>query len=166
VIRDKIADRESLPARVAAERAAGRRIIFTNGCFDILHAGHVLLLERARSFGDFLVVGLNSDRSVRGLGKGPDRPVNPQEERAVVLAALASVDLVCPFDEPTPLELIRLVAPDVLVKGEDWRGKGVVGREVVEARGGRVELVPLVGELSTTAVIQKLRDGNRRETEP
>lgn len=154
--------RNKILARHEAHRLAGKGgLVFTNGCFDILHAGHVLLLEKARALGDRLVVGLNSDAGVRSLAKGPGRPINHEGDRATVLAALGSVDAVVLFDEPTPLELIRLVRPEVLVKGADWEGKGVVGREVVEGAGGRVVLVPLEEGRSTTAIVEKLTRGNR-----
>ena len=129
--------------------------MFTNGCFDLLHAGHVRLLERARSLGDVLVVGLNSDRSVRAL-KGRGRPVVGQQDRALVLAALASVDYVTIFDEPTPYELIARLTPDVLVKGGDWSAGAIVGRDLVERRGGRVVRLPLVPGRSTTGLLQRL----------
>ncbi len=154
--RDKILAPADLARALDGERRRGRRVVFTNGCFDILHAGHVLLLEEAKALGDVLVVGVNDDGSVRTI-KGPDRPVNHESLRAVVLAGLAAVDYVCLFDQPTPLELIKLLGPDVLVKGQDWRDKGVVGREEVEARGGRVVLLPLVDGLSTTGLIEKLK---------
>jgi rfaE bifunctional protein nucleotidyltransferase chain/domain len=132
-------------------------LVFTNGCFEILHAGHVSYLSRARSMGDRLVVGVNTDASARLLGKGPGRPVVPQEDRALVVAALESVDAVCLFEEETPLELIRELVPDVLVKGADYDLDAVVGREVVEAGGGRVELVPFVEGHSTSALLDLIR---------
>jgi rfaE bifunctional protein nucleotidyltransferase chain/domain len=137
----------------------GRRIVFTNGCFDILHPGHVDLLARARALGDVLVLGLNSDESVRRLGKGADRPVNPQADRAFVLAGLACVDYVIIFHEETPLELIRAVRPQVLVKGGDWTPDNIVGREVVEAAGGEVRSLPLIEGFSTTSLIERIRQG-------
>lgn len=149
-------DRAALARRLTPCRAAGQRLVFTNGCFDLLHAGHVRLLAAARAFGDFLVVGVNSDASVRRL-KGPERPVLGLEERAELLAALRAVDLVAAFEEDTPLELIRCVRPHVIVKGGDWSPDQVVGREVVEAAGGRVEIVPLAAGLSTTALLRRIR---------
>ncbi len=134
---------------------AGRRVVFTNGCFDILHAGHVSYLNAARAMGDVLVVGLNSDDSVRRL-KGPTRPLNSQDDRALVLDALRAVDAVCIFTEDTPLELITLLQPDVLVKGGDYTEDTVVGADVVRARGGRVALVDLLPGRSTTSIIQKM----------
>ncbi len=140
-------------------RAEGRRLVFTNGCFDILHAGHCDYLGKARSYGDALMVGLNTDESVRRQQKGPGRPFNGLPDRAAVLAALAAVDYVVPFDDDTPKELIEAVTPHVLAKGEDWRDKGVVGREWVEAHGGQVVLVPLVPGRSTTSVVERIRGG-------
>ncbi len=147
----KILDRTRLATALARQRA-GRTVVFTNGCFDLLHAGHVDLLGRARALGDILVVGVNDDASVVRL-KGPARPVIPLVQRAYVLAALACVDFVCPFSEDTPLALIMAVMPDVLVKGGDWPVSSIVGADTVAARGGRVESLPLLPGLSTTAVI-------------
>lgn len=134
----------------------GTRVVFTNGCFDILHAGHVDLLNRARSEGDLLVLGLNSDVSVRSI-KGEKRPVNSQQHRAFVLAGLSCIDYVIFFDEDTPYNLISAVKPDVLVKGGDWEADRLVGREVVERRGGRVLTIPLVPDVSTSGLIRKIR---------
>ncbi len=141
-------------ARVAAWRAAGERVVFTNGCFDILHIGHIRLLEQARRFGDRLIVGVNSDSSVQNL-KGPLRPIVGEGERAGILAALSSVDAVVIFEESTPLRLIQAIRPDVLVKGGDYIEEAVVGAREVRAWGGRVELIPLVGGVSTTRLIAK-----------
>jgi len=146
-----------LAANLAGWRAAGQTIVFTNGVFDLLHPGHVAQLEAARSYGDVLVVGLNSDLSVRFLEKGAGRPVLDQLARRIMLMALRCVDAVAVFDEPTPLELIELIRPDVLVKGGDYEDKEVVGREVVEASGGRVEIVPLLEGYSTSALIERIR---------
>jgi len=148
-----------LPARRAAAlvrrlQGSGREVVFTNGCFDLLHAGHVALLEGARAFGDFVVVGVNSDRSVRRL-KGPGRPIVPLRERAEVLAALRAVDCVVPFREQTPARLIALLRPDVLVKGADYRRSEIVGRDTVEAGGGRVIRVPLRPGRSTSDLIRR-----------
>ncbi len=148
--------REDAVAVVGRARAAGRRVVFTNGCFDVLHAGHVRYLAAARAEGDLLVVGLNDDASVTRL-KGPARPVNPAGDRVAVLSALAAVDHVVLFGEDTPEALIRALQPDVLVKGEDWAKKGVVGRDIVEARGGRVVLMPLLEGRSSSATIERLR---------
>jgi len=139
-----------------AARTAGRRVVFTNGVFDLLHPGHVRYLAQARMLGDLLLVGLNSDRSVRAI-KGPSRPLTPERERAEVLLALSSVDAVAIFDEETPRALMALVQPDVLVKGADWAADAIVGRDIVEARGGRVVRVPLTEGLSTTTLIARAR---------
>jgi D-beta-D-heptose 7-phosphate kinase/D-beta-D-heptose 1-phosphate adenosyltransferase len=152
----KVVDRAELVEQLAAERAAGRRIVFTNGCFDVLHVGHLQYLQEARALGDVLVVGVNGDASVRRL-KGEGRPVNRQEDRAALLAGLQCVSLVTLFDEDTPLELIRAVSPHVLVKGSDWESKGVVGREWVESHGGRVVLAPLREGYSSTATLARLQ---------
>ena len=140
------------------EKRNGRRVVFTNGCFDLLHPGHVGILEQARELGDVLIVGINGDRSVRGL-KGAGRPVLPELERAEILAALECVEAVVIFDESTPRELIARLLPDVLVKGGDWPSDQIVGREEVEAAGGRVVLVPVVPRYSTTALLRKIREG-------
>ena len=153
----KIVDRAELARRCEAMRAAGRRVVFTNGCFDLLHRGHIDLLGKAGSMGDILVVGINTDDSVRRL-KGSSRPWTPEEDRAEVIAALATVDLVVLFDEDTPLELIREIDPDVLVKGADYRVEEVVGADHVRASGGRVELVPLTEGRSTTTLVEKLKN--------
>ncbi|MGD8369373.1 MAG: D-glycero-beta-D-manno-heptose 1-phosphate adenylyltransferase [Desulfobacterales bacterium] len=142
---------------LAGCRKKGRRIVFTNGCFDLLHAGHVRYLAAARAEGDLLVVGLNSDESVRRI-KPAGRPVVDQGQRAEVLAALACVDYVTIFDEPDPGRLIEAVAPDVLVKGADWPEDGIVGAAAVRRAGGRVVRVELVPEISTTVIIQRIRE--------
>jgi D-beta-D-heptose 7-phosphate kinase/D-beta-D-heptose 1-phosphate adenosyltransferase len=153
----RIMTHDRVSAFVAAARAAGRRVVFTNGVFDLLHPGHVRYLQEARALGDLLVVGLNADESVR-RNKGPLRPINPQDERAEVLAALASVDAVVIFSEDTPAEIVRLVQPDILVKGADWPADQIVGRDTVEARGGRVVLVPVEPGYSTTAIVERIRN--------
>jgi len=155
---DKIMPFEELRQVVAARQAAGQKIVFTNGCFDILHAGHVELLEESAREGDCLVVALNSDASVRGL-KGPSRPVNPQEQRACVLAALAVVDYVVLFDESDPGRLIEAFLPDVLVKGGDWAPETIIGSAAVRKSGGRVMTIPLKYGASTTDIIRKAREG-------
>jgi len=139
-------------------RADGRSIVFTNGVFDLLHPGHVRYLQRARGLGDALIVGLNSDRSVRG-NKGANRPITPQAERQEILEALAAVDAVVIFDEETPHELIAAIQPDTLVKGADWAEDAIVGRDIVEARGGRVVRVAVEPGHSTTAIIRKIQQG-------
>jgi rfaE bifunctional protein nucleotidyltransferase chain/domain len=136
-------------------RDLGKRLVFTNGCFDILHVGHVRYLNAARDLGDALVVGINSDRSVREI-KGTSRPIVPELERAEVLAALACVDFVCIFDDPTPKQVIDAIIPDVLVKGADWSISEIVGRDTVEQAGGVVLNVPLVDGSSTTEIIRKV----------
>ena len=144
--------------RFGREKRNGRRIVFTNGCFDLLHPGHIGSLEQARALGDALIVGLNSDASVRQL-KGAGRPVLPERERAEILAALECVDAVVIFDELTPREIIARLLPDVLVKGADWPGDQIVGREEVEAAGGRVVSIPVVPGYSTTEILRKIREG-------
>lgn len=152
----KILSRDDLVARAATWRMAGKRIVFTNGCFDLLHAGHLSLLSQAAKLGDVLVLAINSDASVRRL-KGAERPLVPQEDRAAVLAALEFVDAVTIFDEDTPLEVLQSVRPQVLVKGGDYKLETVVGRDFMEATGGRVTLVPLTPEKSTTALVERIR---------
>ncbi len=154
--REKVVDRESVAAIAEHARRDGKRVVFTNGCFDLLHVGHVRYLAAARDAGDLLIVGVNGDESVRRL-KGPERPLVGEAARAEVLAALAAVDHVTIFAEDTPEELIRRVQPDVLVKGGDWTPETVVGRDVVEARGGRVLIVPVVEGFSTTTLADRIR---------
>jgi rfaE bifunctional protein nucleotidyltransferase chain/domain len=154
-----ILSRDEAAAWVARLRQRHLRVVFTNGVFDLLHPGHVRYLQEARQLGDALIVGLNSDRSVRALAKGAGRPINPQEERAEVLAALACVDAVTIFDEDTPHEIVNALLPDVLVKGADWGPDNIVGRETVEANGGRVVRVPVVEGYSTTELIAKVKRG-------
>ncbi len=149
--------RSDAVALVARARSEGKTIVFTNGVFDILHPGHTRYLRDARALGDLLIVGLNSDRSARAQGKAPDRPINPEAERAEVLAALACVDAVVVFDEDTPHEIITALQPDILVKGADWGENAIVGRDVVEARGGKVVRIPLAEGYSTTKLIDKVR---------
>jgi len=143
-------------ALVQRLRAAGKRIVFTNGVFDLIHPGHVRYLNHARSLGDALIVGINSDRSVRA-NKGPDRPIMPEGERVEVLESLRCVDATVVFDEPTPHELIAALQPDVLVKGADWAENAIVGRDIVEARGGRVVRASIEPGYSTTSIISKIR---------
>ena len=152
---DKILSKEALKARLDDLKRAGKTIVFTNGCFDILHVGHVRYLRAAKKLGDVLVLGLNSDASVRGL-KGDKRPLVPQEERADVLAALESVDYVTIFDESTPLQLIEYLRPDLLVKGGDWSADAIAGADAVKTWGGRVVVAPLIPGRSTTNVIDKI----------
>lgn len=153
----KIVGESELIEVVKAQKARGKKIVFTNGCFDILHPGHLRVFNFAKSQGDVLIVGLNSDRSVRGL-KGPGRPIMAQDHRAQLVSALEMVDYVVVFDEPTPLRLIKKIRPEVLVKGADWDRKGVVGSDVLKSYGGRVKLVPLLEGISTTQLITRVRD--------
>jgi D-beta-D-heptose 7-phosphate kinase/D-beta-D-heptose 1-phosphate adenosyltransferase len=143
-------------ARVSRLREAGRTVVFTNGVFDLLHPGHLRYLQHARTLGDALLVGVNSDRSVRAI-KGPERPINPEHERAEVLAALACVDEVVIFDQDTPHDVIAALQPDVLVKGADWADDAIVGRDIVEARGGTVVRVAIEAGYSTTAILRRIR---------
>jgi D-beta-D-heptose 7-phosphate kinase/D-beta-D-heptose 1-phosphate adenosyltransferase len=148
-----IAEAAALAERLRRE---GKRVVFTNGVFDLLHPGHIRYLQHARSLGDALIVGVNSDRSVRA-NKGSSRPITPEAERAELLAALACVDAVAVFDDDTPAEIIRRIQPDVLVKGADWAADAIVGRDTVEARGGKVVRVDVEPGWSTSAIIEKIR---------
>lgn len=139
-------------------REQGDRVVFTNGCFDLLHVGHIRYLQAARALGEVLVVGVNSDASVRTMNKGADRPVIPESQRMEVLNALSCVDYVVKFEEPDPLLLIDRIQPDVLVKGGDWPVDQIVGRSSVEARGGTVVSIPLVPEISTSRIIERIRN--------
>ena len=149
--------REAALQFVDTERGKGRVIVFTNGVFDILHPGHVRYLREARALGDVLIVGVNSDRSVKALGKAPNRPINPERERVEVLEALASVDAVVIFDEDTPHEIIKAIQPDILVKGADWGENAIVGRDLVEGRGGTVVRIELARGYSTTNIINRIK---------
>lgn len=155
IIQQKIVQREELPSRLDRSFRATHRIVFTNGCFDILHLGHASYLADARDLGDVLVVGLNTDESVRRL-KGTNRPVKDQDTRALLLASLQVVDLVVLFPEETPSELIRLVKPDVLVKGGDYRKEEIAGYETVTAHGGKIVTIPFVKGHSSSSLIQKI----------
>ncbi len=152
----KILSHEEIRSALARDRRAGKTIVFTNGCFDLIHAGHLQLLNFARSQGDKLVVGLNSDRSVRML-KGEDRPIHPASERARILAAMEPVDYVVIFDDTRAEKIVRVVRPDVLVKGEDYRGQIVDGQKFVESYGGSVALAPLLAGKSTSGTIKQMR---------
>ncbi len=152
---DKIVTLEDLVARLGRVRKSGQKIVFTNGCFDIVHVGHVRYLAEARSQGDMLIVGLNSDGSTRTI-KGEKRPIVRQDHRAEVLASLACVDYVVLFEEPDPLRLIQTLKPDVLVKGEDWAADAIIGAEDVKSRGGKIVRISFVEETSTTAIIQTI----------
>lgn len=153
----KVVTRVTASSAVAAAHKAGRRVAFTNGCFDILHAGHVRYLSAARASADMLLIGLNTDKSVRKI-KGSQRPINPEALRAEVLAGLACVDFVVLFDEPDPLALIQTLKPDVLVKGADWPEDQIVGADFVKQHGGCVERIELVADISTSALIQTIRE--------
>ncbi len=155
-LKNKVVVKENAQRIVNGQRLKGRKIIFTNGCFDILHPGHVDYLTQARDLGNYLVLGLNTDNSVRRLNKAPNRPINNERARASVLAGLACVDLIVLFDEDTPLELIAFLNPDVLVKGNDWEVKNVVGYNIVKANGGDVVTIPLLEGFSTTKLIEKI----------
>lgn len=157
-MRGRVLDRRELDRFVSDARANGARIAFTNGVFDILHPGHLRYLQAARRHADMLIVGVNSDASVR-RNKGPERPINPETERAEVLAALECVDAVSIFDDDTPADIIRRVQPDVLVKGADWPADQIVGRDTVEGRGGKVVLEPVEQGYSTTTLVRKIRGG-------
>jgi rfaE bifunctional protein nucleotidyltransferase chain/domain len=154
-MRDKIKDRPALLKIIHELKRRGEKIIFTNGCFDLLHVGHVRYLERAKTLGNVLVVGINSDDSIRTI-KGPSRPILPQEERAEVLSSLVCVDFVTVFNESTPSELISSLHPDVLVKGGDWTKETTVGREEVERSGGEVVILPLVQGSSTSHIVETI----------
>ncbi len=155
-IQTKIISLKSLQQKLPALRRLGKTIAFTNGCFDLMHLGHVSYLEKAKAKDRILIVGLNSDRSICAI-KGPDRPICPQKSRAAVLAALACVDYVVLFNEETPYKLIKAIQPKVLIKGADYKGKDVVGADIVKANGGKVELIKFVDGFSTTDIIKKIK---------
>ncbi len=154
-MREKIKTKEDLHRIVEDLKKKGKRIVFTNGCFDLLHLGHIRYLEKAKSLGDILVVGVNSDRSVQSL-KGPERPILPEEERAEILSGLECVDYITLFDGLTPLELISSLQPHILVKGGDWAKETTIGREVVERSGGEVVILPFVEGSSTSNLIETI----------
>jgi D-glycero-beta-D-manno-heptose 1-phosphate adenylyltransferase len=153
----KVMTRDQLSPLLQQARTQGKRIVFTNGCFDLMHIGHTRYLQAAKALGDVLVVAVNSDTSVRSLNKALDRPIVSEAQRAEVVAALGCVDYVILFNEPDPQSLIAALQPDVLVKGGDWAVERIVGREIVEARGGVVRTIPLVPGVSTTSLIQRIR---------
>lgn len=155
---DKIQTVTQLKSEVEDAKARGQQVVLTNGCFDVLHRGHLQLLYDAKALGDLLIVAINTDESVKNL-KGPDRPINPEMDRAELLAALEMVDYVTLFAKPDPYDIIVALLPDVLVKGGDWQANEVVGGDVVTAHGGRVEIVPLVENYSSTALIERIRQG-------
>jgi D-beta-D-heptose 7-phosphate kinase/D-beta-D-heptose 1-phosphate adenosyltransferase len=152
-MKEKIKESDALLRIVQDLKAKGRKVVFTNGCFDILHVGHIRYLEKAKSLGDVLIVGVNSDRSVRQI-KGPQRPILPEEERAEILSGLWCVDHIILFDDPTPLKLITTLLPHILAKGGDWSKETTAGREVVEESGGEVVIIPFVQESSSTNIIE------------
>ncbi len=154
-MREKIKAKDELRDILEGLKRRGKRIVFTNGCFDILHIGHIRCLEEAKKEGDILIVALNSDRSIRSI-KGPSRPFTPEVERAEVLSALACVDYVVVFDEPDPLDLISSVKPNILVKGGDWTPETTIGREVVEGMGGKVVIISQVQGISTSAIVDRI----------
>ena len=155
-MRTKIFTRKDLVEQLTARQEAGETIVFTNGCFDLLHIGHTRYLEEAKYLGNYLVVGLNSDVSIRQLAKGTGRPIVTADQRAEVLAALMCVDYVTIFDEPDPLTLIQALRPNILVKGGDWSTDRIVGKEFVESQGGSVRSIPLVPDVSTTKIVQQI----------
>ncbi len=161
--RNKVTTREEIIQIAQELKNKGRRIVFTNGCFDILHVGHTRLLQKARDFGDIFIVGLDTDDSIRKL-KGPSRPIISHYERAEILSALECIDYIVFFEEGDPLDLIKAVRPDVLVKGDDYREKIVVGREFVESYGGKVELIPLVEGVSTTGIMERIKNTDANKT--
>jgi len=153
----KIQNKEQLARTLALWRFKDKKIVFTNGCFDILHRGHVTYLAQAAELGDFLVVGLNSDASVKKLNKGSNRPIQDQDSRALILASLEGVGAVIIFDEDTPAELIKFVQPDILVKGGDWKPEQIAGYDTVKARGGEIKIIDFVPGFSTTAIEKKIK---------
>ena len=154
-MKGKIKEREALVRTIKDLKAGGKKVVFTNGCFDLLHVGHIRYLEKAKSLGDVLIVGVNSDRSVRNL-KGPQRPILPEEERTEILSGLWCVDYIILFDESTPLELIATLRPHVLVKGGDWSKETTVGREAVEESGGEAVILTFVEGSSSTNIIETI----------
>ena len=156
-LKNKIVNKQQLSERLNQWKADKQTIVFTNGCFDILHRGHVEYLNHARDLGDKLVLGLNTDSSVKRLGKSPERPINTEDTRAMILAGLECVDAIILFDEDTPLELIKFVQPDVLVKGNDYKAEAIVGYDEVTSQGGKVITIQLVEGFSTTKLIEKMK---------
>lgn len=154
---EKLLTKDKLQNLLNAWNAENKKVVFTNGCFDILHRGHVEYLCHAHDLGDKLIVGLNTDASVKRLGKSPERPINSEDTRAIILAGLECIDAIVLFDEDTPLELITFVQPDVLVKGNDYKAEDIVGYDVVTAKGGKVITIQLVDGFSTTKLIEKMK---------
>jgi rfaE bifunctional protein nucleotidyltransferase chain/domain len=155
-LKSKIVSKEAALQILNLQKAAGKKIVFTNGCFDIIHPGHVDYLSQARDLGDLLVLGLNTDNSVKRLNKAPNRPINNEQARAAVLAAMGCIDQIVLFDEETPYELIKFLQPDILVKGDDYKVETIVGYDIVMARGGKVVTIPFLEGYSTTKLIQKI----------
>ncbi len=155
-LKDKILTREQAKERIVDLKSSGKKIVFTNGCFDILHPGHVDYLSQARDFGDFMILGLNTDASVKKLNKAANRPINNEKTRAFVLAGLACIDAIVLFDEETPYELIKFLVPDILVKGNDYSIEQIIGNDIVAAGGGKVLTIPLLEGFSTTNLIKKI----------
>jgi D-glycero-beta-D-manno-heptose 1-phosphate adenylyltransferase len=156
LMQTKIHTLDRLLQRISVHQQAGESIVFTNGCFDLLHIGHTRYLAEAKQLGDRLVVGVNSDHSVRQLEKGKNRPIQIDAQRAEVIAALGCIDYVILFDEPDPLNLIKAIQPNVLVKGGDWISERIIGKDFVEERGGFVRTIPLVSDVSTTTIIERI----------
>jgi len=154
-VREKVKTRAALKTIAAKAKRAGKKIVFTNGCFDLLHVGHLHVLKEAKKLGDVLIVALNSDSSVKGI-KGPDRPILPESERAELIAALEMVDYVTLFDEPDPLNVIQELKPDILAKGSDWAADQIIGREFVEGSGGKVAVINFLKGHSTTDIVEKI----------
>jgi D-beta-D-heptose 7-phosphate kinase/D-beta-D-heptose 1-phosphate adenosyltransferase len=157
ILRKKIVSIDELERHLYTFKFFGKKVVFTNGCFDIIHPGHIYYLNKARSLGDVLIVGLNSDTSVKSLNKGEERPIHPQDNRSEVLASLICVDYICIFDEETPFELIKKVKPDILVKGGDYTIDKIVGADFVQSYGGKVEIISYLEGYSTTNILNKLR---------
>ncbi len=158
IIKQKIVPLEQLKRNVAVWRMKDLKIVFTNGCFDLLHQGHIDYLRKAADMGDVLVIGVNSDLSVKKLNKGANRPIQNENDRALILSSLQFVEAITIFEEDTPLELIQLVQPDVLVKGGDWKENDIVGADIVKAKGGTVVVIPFVEGYSTTNIEQKIKN--------
>ena len=154
---DKILSQEEIKRFASRSRLLGKKIVFTNGCFDLLHVGHADYLSKAKNLGDILIVGLNTDKSVKMQGKKGNRPINNENSRAMLLASLHSTDAIVLFDEDTPLELIEKIQPDILVKGEDYKPESIVGYDIVTKNGGKVITIPLVEGFSTSSLIEKIK---------
>ena len=157
ILKKKILTRQDLLRQVAIWRMKSYRIVFTNGCFDLLHHGHIDYLSKAADLGDILIIGLNSDSSVKKLNKGPNRPLQNENDRALILSSLQFAEAICIFEEDTPFELIKAVQPDIIAKGGDWKEADIVGSDIVKAKGGSVALIPFVEGYSTTNIEKKIR---------